>query len=216
MALKAGIFDMDGVIVNTVDLHFQAWKRAFSEQGVDFSFEDYKEKVDGIPRTSGARAILPNASDETIKQVCDKKQGYFLELVDSGEIPVYQGTIDLVQAMKADGAKVAVMSSSKNCKPILTKAEVIHYFDAIVDGNDVTRGKPDPQAFNLAAERLNTPNDQCVGVEDAVLGVEAVIAAGMYCIGVDRYKHPERLSKANRVVSDLSEISYSELKEQMS
>ena len=87
--MKAAIFDLDGVIVNTVPLHFKAWKMMFSEYGKEFNFDDYKQKVDGIPRMDGARAILTDLSDEELKKAADKKQVYFLEYLNSEDIPVY-------------------------------------------------------------------------------------------------------------------------------
>jgi len=213
MLLKAGIFDMDGVIVDTVPLHFKSWQRVFQEHGVDLGFDDYKQKVDGIPRVDGARAILPHLSEEDIQKVCGRKQEFFVEAIESDTIPRYETTLSLIEEMRKDGVKVSVISSSKNCRRILTQVGVIDLLDAVVDGYEVTRGKPNPQVFELAAKRLQVEYRCCVGVEDAVLGVEAVKRAGMFCVGIDRYQEPERLAKADVVVGDLGELSYAKLKE---
>ena len=111
---KAAIFDLDGVIVDTVPIHYRAWKKMFSEYGKDFTFEDYKQKVDGIPRLDGARAILTDFSDEDIKKACDTKQGYFLEFIEKDEIPTHKSTMKLIEELKSHSIKVANISSSKN------------------------------------------------------------------------------------------------------
>ena len=93
---KGAIFDLDGVLVETVPLHFAAWKRMFAEYGIDFTFQDYKQKVDGIPRLDGARAILTELSDEELEKAATRKQKYYLEAIDSQDVPVHQDSIDLI------------------------------------------------------------------------------------------------------------------------
>jgi len=105
-----------------------------------------------------------------------------------------------------------VISSSKNCLHILKKAGIINLFKVIITGNDIKRGKPNPDVFLLAALRLNLEPKQCIVFEDAVLGVEAAKRADMICIGIDRYHDPKRLSKADLVVSDLSKVTVEKLK----
>lgn len=204
---KAAILDLDGVIVNTVPLHFKAWKKMFSEYGVEFNFDDYKDKVDGIPRYDGAKAILTDLDDAGIKKAGGKKQEYFAELMRQEEIPVYNSTVTLIKELRADNKKIAVASSSKNCKEILERTKLIKLADAIVDGWDFKKGKPNPEIFQLAAKRINCDSSECVVFEDAVLGVEAAINAKMICVGIDRYENPGRLAKADLVVSDLSKTN---------
>lgn len=211
--MKAAIFDLDGVIVNTVPLHFKAWQRMFSEYGKDFSFEDYKQKVDGIPRMAGAKAILADLSADELKRAADKKQGYFLEYLNSEEIPVYQTTVDLIKTMRKEPLKTGVISSSKNCLQILKRVGLVELFDVIITGNDITKGKPDPQVFFMAAEKMSVEPGLSVVFEDAVLGVEAAKRAGMKCVGIDRYGEPERLKKADLVVGDLGEVTIKRLQE---
>jgi len=213
MSFKAAIFDLDGVIVDTVPFHFKAWKKMFADYEVDFSLDDYKSKVDGIPRRDGARAILKNASDKELDEACQKKQEYYLELIEKDEFTVYTSSIDLIRGLKAHAIKIAVASSSKNCKRILEKLGITELADAIVDGHDFKKGKPDPEIFQRASKNLNCNYDECVVFEDAVLGVEAALNGGMLCVGVDRYGKPERLARANIVVGDLSEASFEILKE---
>ena len=203
----AAIFDLDGVVVNTVPLHFKAWKKMFGEWGKkEFTFEDYKQKVDGIPRTSGARAILTDVSQSQLEEACKAKQDYFLELIESEGVPVYETTVKLIKEMRARQIKVALISSSKNLPRIIKVGGLTDIWDVIISGHEITRGKPDPQVFLTAAQRLKMPAGQCVVFEDAVLGVEAAKRGGMPCVGIDRHGTPDALAKADVVVSDLSEI----------
>jgi len=202
----SAIFDMDGVVVETVQMHFQAWKRMFEERGKPFTFEDYKARVDGIPRRDGARAVLGDLPQAQLEQACAVKQGYFLEFLEKEKVPAYPGTVSLINAIRASGHKAALISSSKNLPRIIASAGVADIWDSIVNGSEITKGKPDPQIFLMAAERLGATPADCVVFEDAVQGVEAAKRGGMKCVGIDRYGSPARLSKADVVVSDLSEI----------
>ena len=210
--MKAGIFDLDGVIVDTVPLHFRAWRRMFSEHGIDFTFDDYKKKVDGIPRLDGARAILTDLDEEKLKEACRRKQKYFLQSLSEEEIKVYDSTVRLIKELKGRGIKVAAISSSKNLRMILEKIGLTPILDAIVSGYEFTKGKPDPEVFLTAAHRLGVLPAECVVFEDALLGVEAAKRAGMFCLGIDRYKNPARLAKADVVVADLAETDFERLK----
>jgi beta-phosphoglucomutase len=202
---------MDGVVVDTVPLHFKAWKRMFEEHGRPFTFDDYKVKVDGIPRRDGARAVLGDLPPAELERACEQKQGYFLEMLGREKVPAYEGTVNLVKAIRASGRKTALISSSKNLARIIGAAGLTGLWDAIVSGNEITKGKPDPQIFLMAAERLGHAPEDCVVFEDAVLGVEAAKRAGSKCIGIDRYGDPARLSRADKVVKDLSEMELSQV-----
>lgn len=211
MPFRAAIFDMDGVVVDTVPIHFNAWKRMFADYGHDFSFEEYKQKVDGIPRTDGARAVLTGLNDEEVKKAANKKQDYFLEEIERVKIPVYQSTVDLIGEFKSCGIRVAVVSASRNAPRILTRVGLVNRLDAVVSGLDIRKGKPDPEIFLVAAKRLGAKSEECAVFEDAVLGVLAANRAHMRCVGVDRYGNPERLKNADIVVSDLGEIDYNKI-----
>ncbi|MEA3560166.1 MAG: beta-phosphoglucomutase family hydrolase [Candidatus Omnitrophota bacterium] len=212
MQFKGAIFDLDGVIVDTVPLHFKAWKKMFSGYSREFSFEDYKDKVDGIPRISGARAILTDLPEDELKKAAEKKQSYFLEFLEKEDVNVYTGTLDLINEIKKENIKVAVISSSKNCLPILKKQGIDDLFEVIITGFDIKKGKPDPEVFFSASQKLNLEPEECIVFEDAVLGVEAAKRGNFKCVGIDRYRSPSRLSKANLVVNDLSEINLEKLK----
>ena len=211
MSFKGAIFDLDGVIVNTVPLHFKAWQRMFTDYGKKFTFEDYKKKVDGIPRFDGARAILTDLSSEEIEKASAKKQGYYLGLVDSGEIEIYPSTVELIKEFKKRSIKIAAASSSRNCRYILEKVGLINLFDAIIGGTDFKKGKPDPEIFLMAASNISVLPEESVVFEDAILGVEAAKRGKMRCVGIAREGDKEVLKKADIVVNDLSEITYNQL-----
>ncbi|MBN1871115.1 MAG: beta-phosphoglucomutase family hydrolase [Candidatus Omnitrophica bacterium] len=211
MSFKGAIFDLDGVIVNTVPLHFKAWKRMFGEYGKEFTMKDYEEKVDGIPRMDGARAILTELSQEELENAALKKQRYFLEFLIEEGVNVYDSTVNLMKELKSSSVSVAVISSSKNCPDILSKAGVYPYIDVEINGKQIVRGKPDPWIFEEAAKRLRLEPSECVVFEDAVLGVEAGKRANMFTVGIDRRNAPERLKKADMVVKDLSEVNFEKL-----
>jgi beta-phosphoglucomutase len=211
MPLKGVIFDMDGVVVNTVPLHFQAWKKMFSEYGKRFTFKDYELKVDGIPRISGARAILPGLSEENLKKAAAKKQKYFLEFLKKGGVKVYRDTVYLIKKLIKNRIKRAVISSSKNCLYVLKKAKLNKLFDVIITGNDIKKGKPHPDIFLLAAKRLGLKPKECVVVEDAILGIIAAKRAKMKAVGIDRYGKPARLKQADLMVNNLKKATLSKL-----
>lgn len=209
--LEAVIFDLDGVVVNTVPIHFAAWKKMFAEYDHDLTFEEYQEKVDGIPRTDGAKAILVNLSDEDIVIASDKKQKYFLETLEKEEIPQHEDAINLIHKLKTNHIPRAVISSSKNCKTILKRIGLYNDLEAVVTGNDITIGKPNPQIFEMAASKLNVKPQNSVVCEDAILGVAAAKNGKFKCVGIDRYSNPKRLSEADIVINSFNNISIKDL-----
>jgi len=212
MSLKAAIFDLDGVIVNTVPLHFRAWKKMFGEYGKEFTMKDYEAKVDGIPRLDGARAVLTDLDSGELDRAAVKKESYFSGLLKAEGVNAYDTTVDLMRDLKQYGVKIAVISSSKSCPEILEKIGLYPLIDVEINGRMILRGKPDPWMFEEVARRLGLKADECIVFEDAVLGVEAGKRAKMFTIGVDRRNAPERLKKADLVIADLSEVDYAKLK----
>lgn len=207
MELKGVIFDLDGVVVDTVPLHFKAWKKMFGEYGKKFNFEDYKKKVDGIPRIDGVRAILSDLSDQELKKAAAKKQKYYLEYLNQRGVSIYQDTFQCMEKLKKKGIKIAVISSSKNCRYILKKTGIDKLTDVIVDGNEITEGKPNPQIFFIALKRLGLGPDECIIFEDSKLGVSASKSAEIFTIGVDRHGDPRRLERADLIIKDFDELS---------
>ena len=211
MEFKAAIFDLDGVIVDTVPLHYKAWKRMFNDYGKEFDYNDYKQKVDGIPRIDGCRAIRIGLSDKGIIKAGDKKQRYYMQYLDQDGVKVYDTTVSLIQEIIAAGIHTAVVSSSKNLPLVLEKVGMTDKFEVRLSGNDITKGKPDPQIFLMAAEKLKVTPDESVVFEDATLGVEGAKRANMRCVGIDRSNRPDLFKKADIIVKDLGEVNLTRL-----
>jgi len=212
MSTELCIFDLDGVIVDTVPLHFDAWKRMFEDYSHKFTEDNYYAKVDGIPRNDGVRAILTELSDEEVKKAAALKQAYFLANLNTKPIETFSSTIKLMGELRDMGTKVMVISSSKNARSILQKIDMLESIDGLVSGDECKKGKPAPDIFLMAAKKLKIPKEACVVFEDALLGVEAAKRAGMFCVGIDRRNNPERLKSADIVVADLSELSASQVR----
>lgn len=207
MALQGIIFDLDGVLVDTVPAHFAAWQRLFQEEGYPFDEKVYHDKVDGKRRQDGVSAVMAGASPERIQAAAERKDGYFLELIEQGRFKVFDGSVSFVRECRLAGLRLATASSSRNVRYILEKVGLADEFGAIVGGDDVERGKPDPSIFLTAADRIGLDATNCAVVEDAISGVRAAKAGGFFCIGVDRSGRPKRLAGADMVVRDLDRIT---------
>lgn len=205
--IKACIFDLDGVIVDTAKYHYVAWKRLAREMGFDLT-EEENEQLKGVSRMASLDILLKLGNkimDEKSKlDLADRKNAWYREYIKSmqpGEI--YPGAVEFIKKMKSMGYKLAIGSASKNAPTILEQLNIIGLFDAVVDGNKISKAKPDPQIFLMAAEELNTAPEYCVVFEDALAGVEAALNAGMYCVGIGSPAIP---GKAHLVVSGLHEM----------
>ncbi|MFH1361522.1 MAG: beta-phosphoglucomutase family hydrolase [bacterium] len=209
--IKGAIFDLDGVIVNTVPFHFKAWQKMFEQYGHDFTLADYLAKVDGRPRLEGAAAILTELSPTEIVKAGEIKQGYYLELLKNEPLEIFESTITLIKEMKANKIKLAAASSSKNAGMILKKIKLFELFEVNVSGSDFEKGKPDPEIFLTAAKKIGLKPAECVVFEDAKSGVEAAQAGGFQCIGINRHNDSTGLKLADKIVNDVSEISLAEI-----
>jgi beta-phosphoglucomutase len=210
--IRAVIFDLDGVIVSTDELHYRSWQRLADEEEVPFD-RTINERLRGIDRMASLAIVLERSTRSyTVgerKVLADRKNSYYLELL--GELTpasLLPGANSMLSQLKRRGVPMALASSSRNTRPILERLELGGLFDVVVDGNDVTRTKPDPELFLLAARRLNVRPPACLVVEDAASGVEAARRAGMRVLGVGA---ADRLSQVDRGVRRLTEISVDEL-----
>lgn len=238
LGLKAWLFDLDGVVTRTAKVHARAWKRLFDEflagrQGDPEQLgpfrlpQDYIAYVDGKPRYEGVQSFLlargidlpwgdPGDSPDapTVCGLGNRKNQYFNEVMDEDGVEIFDGTVALIEALRAKGVKTACVSSSKNCVPVLRRAGLVELFDAIFDGRDLEReqlpGKPRPDAFLRGAALLGVVPAEAIVVEDAVSGVEAGRAGNFaLVIGVDRGSGRDALlaAGADVVVDDLSGFS---------
>lgn len=200
--IKAVIFDLDGVIVDTARYHFLAWKRLANELGVDFTEAD-NERLKGVSRMKSLEIILElgdiSLSLHDKEQLANKKNTWFVDFVER-MVPeeIYPGVKLLLRKLKEKGIKVGLASSSRNAQTVIHLLHIQHEFDVVVDGNMITHSKPDPEIFLLAARKLGVEPSTCVVFEDAEAGVEAALAAGMKCVGVGS---TEQLGKADKVIS---------------
>lgn len=188
MTKKAFIFDLDGVIVDTAKYHFLAWQKIAAELGIEFTPE-HNEELKGVSRVRSLDLILElgkmtaSQSDKD-KWLVQKNEDYLSYLVNMDQSEILPGVLPVLQFLKEHNQPIALGSASKNARPILEKTQTISYFDAIVDGNDVTNAKPDPEVFIRAAKALNIPNEQAIVFEDSVAGVQAANIAKMTSIGI--------------------------------
>lgn len=212
--ITAFIFDLDGVITDTSEFHYQAWQRLADEEGIPFSRAE-NEKLRGVSRRESLNLMLKGRviSEETAQAWMERKNRYYIDLVKtldpSGVLP---GVKTLLTDLKAAGLLAAIASSSKNAPLVIEKLALGSYFDAIVDGLMVTKSKPAPDLFLRAAQELASPAAECVVVEDAAAGIDAGKAAGMLTIGLGPQ---ERIGHADLPLPDLSQAHLSDLLKQL-
>eukprot|EP00026_Physarum_polycephalum_P003907 Phypoly_transcript_03924.p1 GENE.Phypoly_transcript_03924~~Phypoly_transcript_03924.p1 ORF type:complete len:268 (+),score=43.21 Phypoly_transcript_03924:1464-2267(+) len=250
MKFKCGIFDLDGVITQTRDLHFNSWKQLFDEflkvcgDSKEFQEKDYTDYVDGRPRYEGVETFLKSRNIElkhgdpkdkpwkpedkketTVCALGNTKDGYFNDALQKDGAKIYDSTVEIIKQLKADGVKIGVASSSKNCRPVLERSNLTDLFDAILDGVDLEedhiKGKPAPDMF-LDCLKLTCENSgigkvepkDAILVEDAQSGVQAG-SRGHFglVLGIDRGGNRAALKKggAHFVVNDFSELDLPKL-----
>ncbi|AEJ18985.1 beta-phosphoglucomutase [Gracilinema caldarium] len=210
--LRAVMFDLDGVITDTARLHFKAWKRLTDEQGWSFD-EKLNENLKGISRIGSLEIILNynkvSLTPEKKHLFAERKNSYYNELlVDLGPQDILPGIQELLMELGKKGVKRMIASASKNALRIINQLQLGPipgpYFEGIVDPDSVTCGKPDPELFLQASERANVDPRDCIGIEDAQAGIDAIKAAGMIAIGVG-----QGLKHADKTIHDTRELSYS-------
>lgn len=214
--LKAIIFDLDGVITDTAEQHYLAWKLLANDLGVEFD-RDFNEKLKGVSRMESLELILDNGLLQTKfttqekEQLATKKNDHYKTLIEEiTPADMLPGMKELLQQLKDNGLKVGLASASKNAFTVLDRLEITSYFDTIVDAATVVNGKPDPEIFLKAAEALQVDVKNCVGIEDAEAGVQAIKSAGMFAVGVGS---PEAMAKADVIVSDTKALTLEFIKE---
>ena len=185
---EAVIFDLDGVLVTTDSCHYAAWKQLADEEGIYFD-RKINERLRGISRMESLDIVLEKSSrdysDAEKKEMAERKNSYYVKLVNKiDESALIDGAQDFVLYVKGLSLKTAIGSSSKNTKLILDRTNIFSLFDAIVDGNDIKKSKPDPEVFLKAAKALGISPNHCLVCEDADAGVDAAVSAGMHVLAV--------------------------------
>lgn len=187
--IKAVIFDLDGVLVSTDALHFAAWKQLAQDLGIAGFSEADNARQRGVSRMESLEVVLEKGqktySIEEKEALAHKKNEYYVaSLAQLGKAALLPGARQTIEMLKNRGVAVALGSASKNAPLILQKIGIAPLFDAVADGHDTTRSKPDPQVFLVAAQKLGMPAENCLVVEDSDAGIEAGAAAGMKTLGV--------------------------------
>ena len=202
MTIRAFIFDLDGVLTDTVGYHYQGWKRLADEQHIPFNRED-NEALRGVSRRESLNLLLKGRPipEEQAQEWIERKNNYYLELIENmTPADVLPGARELLEEIRGAGLKIAIASSSKNAGKVLEGIQLRDYVDVICDGYSIERTKPAPDLFLLAAERLGIPPAECVVVEDSLAGIQAAHAGGMCAIGLGP---AERVGGADLILPSL-------------
>jgi len=205
--MRAAIFDLDGVIVDTARYHYLAWKRLADQYGFGFTESD-NERLKGVSRVRSLEILLEigglSLDSETKTRLASCKNEWYLEYIhkiDASEI--LPGAAKYLRSLRARGIRIALGSASKNAPLILERLGLAPLFDVIVDGNKVSQAKPDPEVFQRAAGELGMPASGCIVFEDAEAGIEAALRAGMGTVGIG---NPSQLKNADMVIAGLYQL----------
>ncbi len=212
MTIKAIILDLDGVITDTAEFHYLAWKRLADEEGVPFD-RGANEALRGVSRRASLELLMgeniARYSEEQIQEMMARKNAYYVAMLDSITPDDFlPGALELLQEIKARGLKVAIGSASRNTMTVLTRLGIPDFFDGISDGYGVVRAKPAPDVFVYAAGLVGVPVKQCAVIEDAESGIEGALTAGMLAVGVGP---AERLKRSHFRYDSTGEIDLDEI-----
>ncbi len=200
---QAIIFDLDGVLTDTSEYHYQAWKHLADDESIPFTRQENDAHLRGVGRRDSLLYLLKGrtVSEAQMQEMMDRKNRYYGELIKNmTPKEVVPGGVALLHEIRQAGIKTAIASVSKNAMTVLQQVDLVPCFDGIADGNSVAHGKPAPDIFIFAAGLVKTPVRDCLGVEDATAGVEAIKAAGMTALGIGPQ---ERFPMADKVLDTL-------------
>jgi beta-phosphoglucomutase len=209
--IAAVIFDLDGVITNTVYFHYLSWQRLADEEGIPFDRATHDRGMLGLNREDALCYLLRDRqiSRSQRQQLLQRKNAYYLESIDRlSSQDLLPGIGDLLIELRDANVIIALGSSSKNAKLVLKRLGIIDFFNFIADGHSVPDLKPAPDVFLYAAEALKISPTNCLVVEDAPAGIAAALTAGMWVLGVGP---SDRLAQAHLVLSSLGGISWQEI-----
>jgi beta-phosphoglucomutase len=208
MPRTAVIFDVDGVLIDSYQAHFESWLRMFAEHGVTFTEDDFRKTFGRTSHDIIAALYGSGLTDAEIRVWDDRKEALYRDIIRE-KFPVIDGAVELLDALRAAGFRLGVGSSGppENIQLTLQCLERADLFDAVVTRIDVTRGKPDPQVFQIAGKRLGAGPEQCVVVEDAPAGIEAANRAGMASVALTGTATRAELAHARLVIDSLRELT---------
>ncbi|MBA7564904.1 MAG: beta-phosphoglucomutase family hydrolase [Dehalococcoidia bacterium] len=210
--IAAVIWDMDGVLADTAPHHLLAWQETFAKRGINFTEADFKRGF-GIRNDAIIKNVLgEQVTPEEIEAIAREKEATFRRIIGK-DIKPLPGALELVKALDEGSIRMAIASSTtiENIHLIVGSLGIADYFKAVITGHDVTEGKPSPQVFLLAAQRLGAEPKNCIVVEDAVAGVKAAKSAGMYCVAVSNTHPKESLGEADLIVASLEMVTVKDL-----
>ena len=209
----AAIFDMDGTMVDNTPYHFKTWQTLYKKYGIgDLSEETYKTEISGVPIMDTVRSLFPDADEETLKSLVREKEQLYQEIYTPFIAPI-NGLENLLTELKDGGVKLAMASSASwdDIDFVLSHVKVRQYFDVIIDGNRVSKGKPNPQIFLKAAADLQMRPEDCIVFEDSMAGIKAGNAAGMKVIGITTAHPADKLKPTSLTINDYTELSLQKL-----
>jgi beta-phosphoglucomutase len=208
MPQLAVIFDMDGVLVDSYQAHFESWKRVYGAEGLDYTEAAFAADFGRTSRDILRRTLGDGMTDDRVSALDGRKEAFYRDILREN-FPAMDGASELIEALAADGFRLAIGSSGppENVALVMEQLAGAERFSATVTGADVSRGKPDPQVFLIAAERLGVPAAACAVVEDAVHGITAAQRAGMAAIALTGTLQRDELTAADAVVDSLRQLS---------
>ncbi|MDB5003365.1 MAG: beta-phosphoglucomutase family hydrolase [Mucilaginibacter sp.] len=209
----AAIFDMDGTMVNNTPYHLKSWQTLFKKYGLsDLQPQTYYTKISGIPIIDTLKSLFANADEATLRSLLKEKEGLYREFYAPYIAPI-NGLENLLIELKEAGFKLAIASSATmdDIDFVLNHVPVRQYFDVIIDGNRVSKGKPNPQIFLKAAADLNILPQDCVVFEDSLAGIKAANAAQMKVVGITTGQTADKLQPSNLVITDFTELTVEKL-----
>ncbi|MDF0478848.1 beta-phosphoglucomutase [Vagococcus sp. PNs007] len=219
MSVKGFIFDLDGVITDTADYHFEAWKNLASNYGITIDRE-FNEQLKGISRMDSLNRILEFGGRKTEfteaqkEAMAAEKNGEYVKLIEKMTPEhILPGVLDFLTELKKHNYLLGLASASKNGPVILERLNLSGYFDTIVDPSLLAKGKPDPEIFLTAARQLGLKPEECIGIEDASAGIESINKAKMFSVGVG---DKESMKEANYRLSNTSELSLEKILNRLS
>ena len=185
--IKAVIFDLDGVLVTTDELHYRAWKQLADEEGIKGFTREDNIRQRGVSRMASLEVVLEKSekqySDAEKLTLAERKNNIYVDsLANLDKSAVLAGVFEFIAYIKSKGIKTAVGSASKNTPMILEKTGLADLFDAVSCGLDTQKSKPDPEVFLIAADRLGVPYEECLVIEDSDVGIDAAKAGGMFAL----------------------------------
>jgi len=213
---KGVLFDLDGVITDTAEYHYHAWKKLGEEIGISID-RSFNEQLKGVSREDSLSLMLRYGNKENdftaeeFAELAQRKNDYYLEMIQAiTPRDVYPGILELLADLKTAKIKIALASASKNGPFLLQKMNLTSYFDAIADPEKIAHGKPAPDIFLLAAKEVGLTTKECLCIEDARAGIQAIVASGAQPVGVGQKKD---LGENIPIVSDTTELTLAYLKE---